>query len=376
MTDFEYEVPMPGYFIQMELDARGWTQRDLAFILGMEETALNKIIKGKTGVSLEMSKALATAFNVDTDFFANLQKTYDLAHTPAPDPAIARRANLQTRYPIREMIRRGWLENTDVSSLEIQLNRFLRAGNDNNVKDIRHVAKKTSYGDDTTAEQLAWLYRVVQIAEAMKLRPYSESALSKAKSRLRALMREPEGIEQVPALLAECGLRFVVVEGLPGEKIDGVCIWLDPSTPIVAMSLRYDRIDNFWFVLWHELTHVLSRHGKNQSAWIVDVELEGDRATDSAMVSAQEREANRAAGEYCVPKTDLIPFMSKRTFFVERDVVAFARRLRVHPGIVVGQIHNQTKKHGLFRAYQVKVRQYLMSAAMVDGWGHVAPLFV
>lgn len=92
MTDFEYEVPIPGQFIQEELDARGWTQRDLAFILGMEETALNKIIRGKTGISLETSKALGTAFNVDADFFANLQKTYDLAHTPAPDPAIARRA--------------------------------------------------------------------------------------------------------------------------------------------------------------------------------------------------------------------------------------------------------------------------------------------
>ena len=70
---------MPGEFIQEELDARGWTQRDLAFILGIEETALNKIIKGNAGVSLEMSKALATAFDVDDDLFANLQKTYDLS---------------------------------------------------------------------------------------------------------------------------------------------------------------------------------------------------------------------------------------------------------------------------------------------------------
>jgi HTH-type transcriptional regulator/antitoxin HigA len=94
MTDFEYEVPLPGQFIQEELDARGWVQRDLAFILGMEETALNKIIKGKTGISVEMSKALGKAFGVDEDFFANLQKTYDFEHTPAADPAITRRASL------------------------------------------------------------------------------------------------------------------------------------------------------------------------------------------------------------------------------------------------------------------------------------------
>jgi len=92
MTDFEYEVPLPGQFIQEELDARGWSQRDLAFILGMEETALNKIIKGKTSISLEMSGALGKAFGVDEDFFANLQKTYDLEHIPDADPAITRRA--------------------------------------------------------------------------------------------------------------------------------------------------------------------------------------------------------------------------------------------------------------------------------------------
>lgn len=126
---YEYQVSAPGYFIQEELDARGWSQRDLAFILGIEEPALNKIIKGKTGVSLEMSKALATAFDVDPDFFANLQKSYDLANTPAPDPAIARRAKLQSAYPVREMIKRGWIQGGDADALEFQLARFLRAEN-------------------------------------------------------------------------------------------------------------------------------------------------------------------------------------------------------------------------------------------------------
>ena len=68
-----------------------------AFILGIEEAALNKIIKGKTGVSVEMSKALAEAFDIDADFFSNLQKSYDLANSAAPDPAISRRASLQSQ---------------------------------------------------------------------------------------------------------------------------------------------------------------------------------------------------------------------------------------------------------------------------------------
>ena len=97
---YDYEVPLPGMYIQNELDARGWSQRDLAFILGIEETALNKIVKGKTGISLEMSRALGTALDVDDDLFANLQKTYDLAHTPPPIllSQNARRCRTNIRY--------------------------------------------------------------------------------------------------------------------------------------------------------------------------------------------------------------------------------------------------------------------------------------
>jgi addiction module HigA family antidote len=95
MSIYDYEVPIPGKYIAEELEARGWSQRDLAFILGIEETALNKIIRGKTGISVEMSKALGKAFDIDTDFFSNLQKAYDFAHTHEPDPSIERKAMIQ-----------------------------------------------------------------------------------------------------------------------------------------------------------------------------------------------------------------------------------------------------------------------------------------
>ena len=105
------------------------------------------------------------------------------------------------------------------------------------------------------------------------------------------------------------------------------------------MSCRLDRIDNFWFVLWHEIMHVLNRDGKSECAWIVDVSLEKDRASDSEMNSQQERKANAGAAEYCVPQGDLISFMVGRSRFVAEDaVLQFARKMKVHPGIVVWNI--------------------------------------
>lgn len=364
MTNFEYEVPLPGMYIQEELNAREWSQRDLAFILGIEEAALNKIIKGKTGISVEMSKALAQAFDIDADFFASLQKSYDLAHSPAPDPSIARRALLQTRYPAREMIKRGWIKNGDVAVLENQLTQFFRGG-----VSLAHAAKKTNVGEDATPLQEAWLYRVMQIAEAMDSIPYSSRKLSDAVPALKRLMRNEVDIARVPRILSECGLRFVLVEGLPSAKIDGVCLWLDDKRPVVGMSLRFDRIDNFWFVLWHELAHVMCNHGKSEA--ILDIDLEGTRPTDSN----EEKKANEYAQDACVEEGEIISFCAKRhNFFSERDVVFFAEQMKRHPGIVVGQIHNRTKRHDLLRKYLVKIREYVLPEATIDGWGHVAPV--
>jgi len=376
MINHEYEVPLPGMYIQEEIDARGLSQRDLAFILGIEEAALNKIIKGKTGISVEMSKALAAAFDIDADFFSNLQKSFDLANSAAPDPAIARRALLQSKYPAREMIKRGWIKNSKVDLLEQQLERFFRVANDN-VTQIRHVAKKTNAGEDATPIQEAWLYRVMQIAEKMECKTYSGKALAAAVSQLKGLMLNASDVASVPGILADCGLRFVIVEGLAGAKIDGVCFWLDSSRPVVGMSLRHDRIDNFWFVLWHELAHVMNGDGLEYP--IIDVELEGERASRSstANISAQERGANDYASEKCVPEGDLISFTATRNGFIsEKDVLYFAKRERVHPGVVVGQIHNRTGKYPLLRKYLVKVREYVLPTATIDGWGHVASVTI
>ena len=77
-------VPFPGHFIREELDARGWSQRDLAWLLGVPEQSVTMIISGKRGVSPEMAKALGDAFDVNPDFFANLQRAYDMSFSFFP----------------------------------------------------------------------------------------------------------------------------------------------------------------------------------------------------------------------------------------------------------------------------------------------------
>lgn len=362
------DIPHPGHFIREELEAREWSQRDLAYILGTPEQAVNLIVSGKRGISPEMAKALGLAFDVHPDFFANLQRAYDMSRARDPDPSVARRARLQTAYPVREMIKRGWLEDTDAAMLEIQMARFFEVSSASDIPHMAHAARKAHY-EETPAPQLAWLFRVRQIARGMAVPRYSERALREALQRLRAMLIDPEEARHVPRVLAECGVRYVVVEGLPNAKIDGVCFWLDKHSPVIGMSLRFDRVDNFWFVLRHEIEHVLQRHGQDEE--IIDSEI--NTADDDDSIPPEEKVANAAAGEFCIPAAELTSFIArKEPFFAERDVVGFARRLKIHPGIVVGQIQKRTKRWDFLRRYLVKIRQHVLPSAIVDGWGQSA----
>ena len=365
------DIPHPGFYLREELEARGWTQRDLAYILGVPEQAVNMIIAGRRGISPEMAKALATAFDVHPDLFANLQSTYEMARAREPDPGIARRARLQSAYPIREMIKRGWLEDTDAAMLEVQMAQFFGVTSANDIPHLEHAAKKSHY-EETPPAQLAWLFRVRQIAQGMAVPSYSEKGLREALPRLHAMMIDAEETRHVPRLLAECGIRFVIVECLPNAKIDGVCFWLDKKSPVIGMSLRFDRIDNFWFVLRHEIEHVLQKDGQIKE--IIDAELEGERAEDSASLPKEERVANSSAADFCIPSAEINSFVARKApFFSERDVLGFARRLQIHPGLVVGQIQKRTQRWDWLRRHLVKVRTHVLSGTMADGWGHAAP---
>lgn len=367
-------VQHPGFYIKEEMEERGWLQRDLAFILGVPEQAVNMILSGKRNISTEMALALADAFSTDRDFFAKLQQTYDLAHARKPDPKVAMRGSMQSQYPVREMARRGWVTPLSEIPLEDQLVGFFGVPSPEHIPYLSHRAKKSRYEErEIPPVELAWLFRVRQIAKSFPCQPYSEKALRAAVRQLETMLVAPEETRHVPRILSECGVRFIVSEKLPNANIDGVCFWLDPSSPVIGMTTKRDTIDNFWFVVRHEIEHVLNGDGKDDE--VIDV-LEGESASaTSAAISEQERAANAAAANFCVPKQKMDSFMvRKKPFYYEKDVVAFSRIQQRHPGIVVGQMQKRMNRWDYLTRYLVKVRQFVVPNAIVDGWGHVAPV--
>lgn len=361
------QVEPPGFFIKMELEAREWSQRDLAFILGQTEQQLNPVLSGKRQITPDMARLLGDAFGVPAQFFANLQSHYDLARAKAPDPAVRARAELQSEWPVRDMLRRGWIQHQEASLLRLEVAEFFESSGSDQSLHVPHAAKKTSY-EGVSPQQMAWLFRVRQLARGQKVTEFSRDALLGVLPKLRSLMIEPEGVRSVPEILAKCGVRFVVVEVLPGGKIDGVCTWLSDMSPVIGMSTLYDRLDNFWFVLRHEIEHVLHGHGKNTFGKIDHLVGEGASCGDD--VEEEERIANSAAAEFCISQAKLNSFYARKNpYFSEKDVLGFAALNQVHPAIAVGQLQRKMGRYDYLRKYQVSVRKYLMEKATTDGWG-------
>jgi HTH-type transcriptional regulator/antitoxin HigA len=373
------EFRTPGQFLQYLIDSRGWTQRTLAIVLNVDETGLNKMIAGKQPLNATMALSLSQIFGIPPYDFLQLQAKFDLAMaqvTTRLDPRLATRAAIYGDLPVADMIKRGWLRGVnDVRNPDVDagLCRFFGVSSVDEIEILPHAAKKTHVYGVATPAQLAWLYRVKQMALDLPAAKFSASALRGAVPKLRTLLVSPDAARKVPSIMMEAGVRYVIVESLPSAKIDGVCFWLNDRTPVIGMSLRYDRIDNFWFVLRHEVEHVLQGHGKGSA--MLDIELEKDRAGTGHNISAEERVANKAAAEFCVPREKLENFIARKApMFSERDIRGFAANLKIHPGIVAGQLQHETERYDLFRNHLVKIRSIVTPNAYVDGWGDVAPV--
>lgn len=364
----------PGSFIKEELEARGWLQADLAYILGMDAGQLNKLISGKADINPDIAMSLGDAFDMPPEFFMNLQKMYDLNRAKKADFGVRTRASWLSVFPIREMIKRGWIEDAEPGLLDLQMMRFFSV---NRVADIPfvgnaplvpHATRKSGY-ESTTPVQYVWLTRVRKIAEQMECPLYSEASLRAHLPTLRAHMMEKEDFARIPYILQKCGVRLVLVEALPGSKIDGVCVWID-GQPVIGITLRLDRVDNLCFVLRHEIEHVLNKDGLEASFSPVD-EYDPEGPDDDREC---EIIADNAAAEFCVPQSLLNSFILRKSPFIsERDVLTFAARVEINPGVVVGQIQRKTKRYTFLRKYQISIRDYISEWRYKDGWGCYAP---
>jgi len=362
----------PGEFIRDEIEARGWTQEVLAAVIGKSLKLVNEVVVGKRAITPETARALGEAFGTSAELWMNLEGAYQLSRTRPADNAISRRANLYGRWPVKDMVKRGWIEASDNPEvLEKRLLGFFEMENlEEEPKAFPHAARKTSY-ESVTPAQLVWLFRAKKLASAVSVSTFSEARLRDCFERLRSLLHSPEETRHVARTLAEAGIRFVVLEQLPGTKTDGAMFWLDAKSPAIVLSMRYDRIDNFWHAILHELIHLKYKDAK----FIVDEGILDAKLPGAPELPEIERRAQEEAAAFLLNQAELDDFIARlHPLYSKERIARFSKSVNVHPGLVVGQLQHRGRipfSHS--REMLVKVRTIVTQSTLTDGWGHAPP---
>jgi HTH-type transcriptional regulator/antitoxin HigA len=369
-------VVSPGEAISKFLREYGWNQKDLADVLGIPAPNVSNLITGKRRVTLDVARQLASVFSTDIGYWLNLDVAYrshDLFGGNPLDENLARRAELFKIAPVGEMIKRRWIQNTD--DLDLLTKQVLGFYGANSLEEITakipYAARKSSSYLKETASERLWMQRVKQLAPAVSVTTkFTDATFAAAMERFKSLLGYPESSRHIPKVLADAGIRFVVVERLPQTSIDGVCLWLDKSSPVIGMSLFHDRMDSVWFTLFHEMFHVKNRDGLTAPP-TVDSRLVGEDAAVGNEKPDIEQRADAFGSSSLIPAAEMDNFITRISpLYTKPRILGFAKRIGVHPSIVIGQLqHKREIAWSQHRDLLARVRGILTEVTCPDGWG-------
>ena len=356
----------PGEEIRQLLIKRNWTQSDLARIIERPLQTVNAIIKGKKTITPEMAVSLGAAFGTKPEKWMQLESDYRLSLTRTKPDDIEKRARLHDYAPIKDMEKRGWITQAQSNNEQEELLcRFFEIDSLEQEPQINVATRKSSGSKKLTSEQKAWCFRAKHLGKTIKVSTLKKNSLKNASLKLRELAAFPEEARHVPQMLAEHGIRFLVIEPLHNSRIDGATIWLDEKSPVIAVSLRYDRIDAFWFTLLHEFYHVVHEDAS------IDDDLCGEEQLPSIAKEEAERRADTKASDTLVPTEKLNSFVLRVSpLYSKTRIIQFAHTIQIHPGIIVGQLQYRGEiGYSANREMLVKIRDIVANSALTDGWG-------
>ncbi|GBF78846.1 HigA family addiction module antitoxin [Aphanothece sacrum] len=345
-------VVAPGRILSRELDARGWTQKDLAKIIKRPPQTINEIIQGTKQITPETAIELSQALGTSPTFWTNLEANYRLflANKQKDDSDIERRSRLYTVAPVAELIKRQWIKPTEfLDELEKNICDFLGI---NSPLESPKLAVNFRHNDQLDPEKsslISWMKRVEYLAKKRKIEKFKLEQLKTAIPNILAYSEKEEQIINLPKLFKDLGIHFIMVPHLNKTYLDGAMFYLEKN-PVIALTLRYNRIDYFWFTLMHEIGHIFAGH---QGLYLDNM----DQLEDNE----QESEANQLARDWLIHPDALEGFIQqKKGKFSSQDISDFANIHKRHPGIILGRLHyDKLVPYQNLRKYLVRVNSYL-----------------
>lgn len=327
---------LPKILVQARI-AQRLSQTDLAEKLKLKPQQIQRYeATDYMGASLARLIELADVLGV------KISEAYE-SDKPAATGAIFSWADadevMWSRFPVKEMARRGWLTiEPKQSAVDVVKDYFLsRAGPQ--FASALHRKKVRAGSLPNEFALLAWQARVLSCAKEIhdnsRLKPFelNDSWLPE----LVELTARKDGPSLVRGMLAEKGIALVVEPHLSGTHLDGAAMMAEAGYPVVALTLRQDRLDNFWFVLFHEIAHTYLHLFDSTRFDFFDEE-------DGVEMDPIEKQADDFALNTLIPEEKWELCLSR--FSLSAEAVRLdAKNLRIGPSIVAGRIRKERNNY-------------------------------
>lgn len=337
------EIPAatPVEAIRFRMEQEGLKQQDLVPFIG-SKSRVSEVLSGKRELTLAMVRKLHQGLDIPLkSLVQDADDTIKLPPCIEPD-----------NYPVKEMFFLGYFAPPFGSNwskvkdrAEELLQQFFNGRQNDPIGALnRQTTSKKSKVDLNALH--AWRCRVLDLASEKDLPKYDPEALSDAFIRqLTALSPLSDGPLLVQRRLQEAGVAMIVERHIQGTHLDGAAMWHPGCFPVIALTVRYDRLDNFWFTLFHELGHVVKHLGAEQGKGFLDTDI------DSVSENQIEREADQFALNAFVSddEWDQIGVLRRAD-----DIVTVAKHLAIHPSIIAGRLRREA---GDYRKYRTLIGQ-------------------
>lgn len=330
---FDLGRPTPTEAIRFRMEQQGLTQRDLVPYLG-SRAKVSEVLSGKRALTLSMIRALHEGLGIPAEVL--VQSPELGSDAPIID---------YTRFPLAEMTRRGYFGKVDRATPDMA--RHLVAPLLKRAEVPQAVPALCRQGGTVrSAKQmdshalLAWCARVLAVASGESLcgKYEPEAITSDWLQEVARLSWSAQGPKLAKEFLAAHGIALVVEPHLPKTHLDGAALLGDDGTPVIGITVRHDRLDNFWFTLLHELVHVQKHLRRGEGSFIDDLDY-------VETMDPREREADRSARDGLIPPS--VRWKTTRAYVQKspQAIRELAAKLRVHPAIIAGRIRYDTHNY-------------------------------
>lgn len=348
-----HKVFSPGYFIQRQMDVRGWTQKDLADVLGLSVKEVNHLLQNKQSITFETAQLLENAFGISAQTWLNHELRYRESKQKCEKKArqVRMKSPIYEYMPINEMVKKGWLPKTKkAEDLELQVKRFwgidsVDFGFMQDTSNLKIACKKSETMQNFDFYALkCWKQKASLVSRSIPACDYSRNKLEELYNSISQYTTDEEnGVERFLRCLNDCGVKFFVLSHLQHTYLDGAA-FMDNVNPVIVYTGRYKRLDNFWFAIAHEIAHVLL-HLKDDLCFMDD---------DSHQNNELEAEANALAQKQLKHDKIVEYFFNHTGYMTQSRLNMAAAALGVNRSIILGSLaHDGKVKYNQINANKI-----------------------